>query len=486
MCNRLIMLLFLQASFLFVVSFSGCSNGKTSVDEDSALKVDADDSNDSDMNDERNDIDNEAKDTDGDSPDEDSDLIAQYVTCYDEIPDEPYEGMFADPLIEVWVRKALGYENGEKITESDLQKITEIFILGRNDLRGLEKLANLEVFSFEVDGNIYDFTPLSNLKKLRKVELMFNEFSETTNMNCLDESFSKLTSIEELLIDGTAIKDVSPIEQLTNLRILDLSENQIEFLPENMGNLQKLEEFRFNKNKIDDILPLQTLINLSVLAFSYNSVEDIFPIKNMPKLSRFNASNNKIVDISVIENLPNLISFVAHVNKITTLPKDFSNLKNLNYLDLSYNEILELPSLKGLDSLKTLYLGFNKISDMTPLDSLENLEVLSMAGNKITKIPILKNLKSLWDMSLEMNEITDLSGFSDNNSFPRLQRMGLSENKIENAEPLRKREGLGSLSIRENCIKDVSPLEELKLNGCSISGINEQLDSCEGVMVFNF
>jgi Leucine-rich repeat (LRR) protein len=308
----------LFCSLLFLIFFIGCSDGNNTADLDSTVDSDFTDNDDVVFIDEE--VDDDTEDQDIDLPDEDSDADPQYVSCYDEIPDEPYEGLFADPLMEVWVRRALGYENNEEITESDLEEITEIFILGRNDLRGLEKLVNLEVFYFEVDGNVYDFTPLSNLSKLQKIGIIFNKYSETTNMNCLDGSFSKLTSIEELEINRTDLKDISPIEQLTNLRILDLSENKIEFLPENMGNLQKLEELYLYGNKIDDILPLETLTNLSKLALNYNNVKDILPIKKMSKLARFNASNNNIADISVIENLHSLISFSAHINKITTLP----------------------------------------------------------------------------------------------------------------------------------------------------------------------
>jgi len=472
---------------LLIFSCIGCSDGKNKVDSDSISIADEDASveydNAVDEEVEDNDFNDETKDVDEDSPDEDSDSVAQYASCYDEIPDEPYEGLFADPNLEQQIKSKLGIGDDEELKESDLEQITDLYVRQIKDFRGLEKLVNLEKFGFSVGGNIYDFTPLSGLKKIKKFTIFYNDLNDFDNMNCLDGSFSKLTSIEELEINGTELKDVSPIEQLTNLKILDISENQIEFLPENMENLQKLEELYLYGNKIDDILPLETLTNLSNLALNYNNVKDILPIKNMSKLARFNASNNNIADISVIENLPNLISFAAHINKITILPDNFSDLKKLNYLDLSYNEILELPAMAGLDSLKTLYLGHNEISDMTPLDSLENLEVLSIAGNKITKIPILKNLKSLWDLGLEMNEITDLSGLSDNDSFPGLNRLGLSYNKIENAEPLRKREGLGSLYIDNNCIKDLLPLEELKESGCSISGMDEQLERCEDTML---
>ncbi len=472
---------------LLIFSCIGCSDGKNKVDSDSISIADEDASveydNAVDEEVEDNDFNDETKDVDEDSPDEDSDSVAQYASCYDEIPDEPYEGLFADPNLEKQIKSKLGIGENEQLKESDLEQITDLYIRQIKDFRGLEKLINLEKFGFSVGGNIYDFTPLSGLKKIKKFTIFYNDLNDFDNMNCLDGSFSKLTSIEELEINGTELKDVSPIEQLTNLKILDISENQIEFLPENMENLQKLEELYLTYNNIEDITPLNKLTNLTVLFFHYNKVTDISAIENMKKLVRFGCADNKVVDISSVVNLNNLERLTLDQNQINKIPDKIGSLKKLNIFNLAYNKISSLPSLKGLYSLQTLYLGNNEISDMTPLDSLENLEVLSIPWNKITKVPILKNFKSLETLWLALNEITDLSGFSDNDSFPVLKKVDLNYNKIENAEPLRKREGMGSLSIRENCIKDLSPLEELKESGCSISGMDEQLERCEDTML---
>ena len=97
---------------------------------------------------------------------------------------------------------------------------------------------------------------------------------------------------------------------------------------------------------------------------------------------------------------------------------------------------------------------------------------------KITKVPIMKNLKSLQELYLNYNSITDLSGFADNESFPALKNLDVGSNKIENVEAFRNRKGLSILRVDKNCIKDFSPLEELKERGTYVGGMGEQLESC--------
>jgi Leucine-rich repeat (LRR) protein len=104
---------------------------------------------------------------------------------------------------------------------------------------------------------------------------------------------------------------------------------------------------------------------------------------------------------------------------------------------------------------------------------------LYLSFNKITKIPKLKNVKSLYELYLVGNKISDLSGFADNESFPALKRLDVGSNNIDNAEAFRNRKGLSSLWVDKNCIKDFSPLEELKERGTYVGGMNEQLESCE-------
>ena len=442
------------------------------------------------------DADSESNDTDSDIEDpeepddeifEETEPINGYERCYDKIPAGDYEGFFADKKIEPLIKKILGYDGDYELKEEDLEKITEIGVSAK-DLRGFEKLVNLEYVKFQdTEGNIYDFTPLSNLKKLKKIRIYFRPPAELDpsehheNMTCLDGSFSLLTTLEALEMENTHLKEVAPIEQLVNLVSLNLNFNKIEILPENIGNLEKLDFLVFVHNNVKNIEQLKSLTNLKELFFHYNYVEDIYPIKNLVDLTRLGAQGNRIKNISAVTSLVKLTYLGLDNNQIEEIPKEITNLKKLKTLELDYNNICNLPDLKGLDSLDEMRLSNNELNDedWMKLDGLEHVWSLSVALNKITKVPIMKNLKSLKELYLNYNYITDLSGFADNESFPALRRLDVGSNNIDNAEAFRNRKGLTSLWVDKNCIKDFSPLEELKARGTYVGGMNEQLESCE-------
>ena len=474
---------------VITVLLISCSSSHSSNESDILPDSDTD-THDSEIQDDDSD---ETLDHDSDSPEpaeeifEETEPINGYTRCYDKIPAGPYEGFFADKKIESQVKQILEYDDDHELTEEDLEKITEITSSSK-DLRGVEKLVNLECVKFSDrggGGNIYDFTPLSTLKKLKKIGIYFRPPAEISpneqvvNMTCLDGSFSLLTTLETLEIENTHLKEIKPIEQLINLKTLEFDHNKIESLPKNIGNLKKLERLTFSYNNIVDLKPLISLTNLNTLAFTNNQVDDISPIKNMTKISIINFSENNIKDISAIESFSELKSLGANDNKIEILP-DFKNFGKLQYIYLDFNNISSLPNLKGLDSLDEMWLAYNNLNDeeFGKLDELEHAGFLDVSFNKITKVPVLKNLKSLKYMLLVGNEISDLSGFADNESFSALKQLDLQYNKIENAEPLRKRKNLSRLSIYNNCIKDISPLEELQENGTHVSGIDKQLESC--------
>ncbi len=84
--------------------------------------------------------------------------INGYKRCYDKIPAGQYEGFFADPNLEYWVKRSLNYDEDYELTEEDLLKVTKVSVYSQ-DIRGIEKLANLESVKIS-GGNVYDYIPL--------------------------------------------------------------------------------------------------------------------------------------------------------------------------------------------------------------------------------------------------------------------------------------------------------------------------------------
>ena len=56
--------------------------------------------------------------------------------------------------------------------------------------------------------------------------------------------------------------------------------------------------------------------------------------------------------------LTNLQQLYAHDNKLPSIPKEMSYCASLVHLDLCYNDISEIPPLRGMASLKFVDLRF--------------------------------------------------------------------------------------------------------------------------------
>jgi len=109
----------------------------------------------------------------------------------------------------------------------------------------------------------------------------------------------------------------------------------------------------------------------STLNFDNNKFEKIS--SNIPKdIRNLSLSNCRIKDGSFISDLKEIEYLNLSKNNIKTLPNDIGQLKNLIYLDLSENRLANLP----VDEFK----------------KLTNLRVLNLKGNNRIKIEDILNL----------------------------------------------------------------------------------------------
>ena len=200
------------------------------------------------------------------------------------------------------------------------------------------------------------------------------------------------------------------------------------------------------------------------------------------ELVKFIGKREIVQDITEDEilNIRSLCVDSCEVNDLTGL----RYAKNLNYINLSYNNISDINELKYLTKLEKLILWHNKIEDITPLANLKLLKHLELDDNKITSIDPLKNLNNLttlWASNnninsinalenltslnylyLNNNEITDISQLKN---LVNIEYLGLNYNKISNVEILKNLTNMKVLGISKNMINDLSKLSNLLLEG---------------------
>lgn len=115
-------------------------------------------------------------------------------------------------------------------------------------------------------------------------------------------------NLQALDIGHNAVKDVSFLYDLPNLKVLILACNQIEDITP-VGSLTKLEYLELFKNDIKDISCLANCVNLLDLNICFNHIGDWSSLKALTKLERlwlFNSNNwadDQPVDAQVIEAL---------------------------------------------------------------------------------------------------------------------------------------------------------------------------------------
>jgi Leucine-rich repeat (LRR) protein len=116
-----------------------------------------------------------------------------------------------------------------------------------------------------------------------------------TNAFTIQEAHHALTTAKELnLSHGCRMTDISFLADLSNLRMLNIS-----------------------NNLIADITPIASLTNLESLYLQWNHIKNIDPLANLNDLQILNLERNQVTDVTVLLQLPKLRLLDARFNPLT-------------------------------------------------------------------------------------------------------------------------------------------------------------------------
>ncbi|XP_051160683.1 chaoptin isoform X1 [Leptopilina boulardi] len=282
-----------------------------------------------------------------------------------------------------------------------------------------------------------------NMPHLQWLDLSYNELMEI-DFDC----FRNTKNIQVLFLSWNNIMDIpaETFRQLKKLRIVDLSHNRLRTLPDNLFNEAYIESLDLSHNQFMrlpiKVMSMTAAASLSSLDLSWNLLSGVH-------------------STDAIFRLRGLTWLDLSYNRLVRLDDGiFSDLHNLDYLDLSHNKQLILEqrgrTFHGLeDSL--LFLGLSNISLLSVPDlPFHRLQTLHLAHNELASVPaeMAANLTSLRYLDLSYNDLTVVPLIT--HALPELKSFNLAYNPI-------------TIITNTSFLGVADSLEELDIRGLTLS-----------------
>ncbi|XP_033214501.1 protein artichoke-like [Belonocnema kinseyi] len=299
----------------------------------------------------------------------------------------------------------------------------------------------------KLDGNRFQDIPYEVFINASKIEFLSLAYNVILHVDI--SRLHGLVNLRELDFRDNYIMSLSGFASvhLSKLISVDLSHNHLTALPANFfvhSNLLRKVELAVNKFRQIPATALssQNIPSLGWLNVTANPLVRIHEISSeasYPALQEIHicGTNLTIVTSQDFEAFPSLMHLFMGNNMISRVsPSAFRSLPNLLTLDLSVNELESMPQerLKGLEYLRLLNLTHNRLKELEefPAD-LKALQVLDLSYNQISEVrkATFQHLENLVELHLYGNLISKISSDAFR-LLKKLKILDLSKNYLKN------------------------------------------------------
>ena len=262
-----------------------------------------------------------------------------------------------------------------------------------------ENISLIKFYNFLIEqklvvGNIY---PLNNSNFYNNNFLYNARVQAASIRSLLSQNKAMFARISELDLSNMELKYLPKelYKYFYNLKVLDISKNELTEFPEEISNLSLLEYLDFSQNCFEESFPKEvgSLTNLHTLKAINNGFNELpEEIGNLVNLEELIIPENYLIEIPAsFANLRKLKVLNLQNNELVKLCDNFDRLFQLKILNLSDNHLRNLPEFGvNWDSLEELNvtnnpLGINRLPET--LGDLNKLEILVLSNTGIDKLP---------------------------------------------------------------------------------------------------
>ncbi|GAB6024235.1 TOLL-like receptor [Chamberlinius hualienensis] len=274
------------------------------------------------------------------------------------------------------------------------------------------KITSNNIFAF----NSNYFCSFDHFKK-GTLQLFNNKLNDSTKIGlgdikeCENDNSTCENSISNLYLDGNPLKILKNnsfchLKNLTKLFISNCDLTSIEFDAFKFNN--NLKDLTVNNNQLSQIPHLghfKSLVNLFIANSLITSIKNE-DLVNCKDLQRLYLAGNRIshIEDKAFDQLGKLYTLNLNNNKLTTISHAFGKLSaydlhlesnlltelnmlnfsnNLEYLEVNWNFLTEVPANLGNTKLKTIGLSGNKMKLINELELPATIETISFDGNEM-------------------------------------------------------------------------------------------------------
>ena len=421
----------------------------------------------------------------------------------------PLELIYLNQLIVLYLHKNELKEFPSSIIKMENLKILN---LSNNQISNIPnsicKLNHLE--SLDISNNLINEFPIEIISciSLKILNCASNTISDIPN------NINELINIEELYLSNNKISSLEFVLLLNNLRILHINQNNISEIPNSIGNLKNLKEIYIGDNEICE-LPI-SLANcpLECIQANNNCISEIpdslffipslrlsgnYLSQSLTTILDVKATKNKTIDLSEmsLKIIPSgllQLTFITNLNLSGNLFEDlnieFSCLSLLNSLNLSHNQLKNLPDWISKLSIEYLWLDSNPFDELPNIIlKLDKLKLLSIRNCTIKKLPndIISNLNEIEIFDCTGNQISE---FKEKFfiSMEKLKHLKCGNNLLrELPHIIFVRESLEVLEIQRNQLERLSAEPFNTIVGCKkLRDVNVSFNSLVELPVWLF
>jgi len=323
-------------------------------------------------------------------------------------------------LSEEELSEAKVYTNLEKA----LKKAPEVYILDLSS-QGIEKLPK----------------SITRFRSLQTLILTDNQLTE------FPPELARMKKLQTIYVDSNQIEtlylNTSDSRSFQNLENLYVGFNPLKSIPENIKNIDLVMVSLAGCKYLDInrvFTPLASINTLEQLDLSYLNLDTIpWEVVNLYGLTTLDLSANPGMEwdtsMAYLSQNKSIEEIILKHNKLVEISENFKKFKNLQALDLSYNDKLSarqvLDVTKGIEQLHSLNLSNCEIRELPKaIGEQKKLWDLFLQHNRLSKVPVeISNLEELETINLSYNELIELpEEFGDLQS---LERILISNNPME-------------------------------------------------------